>query len=395
MADEPLQKVEGDKTSDVTDHRTGRVDPLASLTVLYDHVPEGEAVIEVAKGVYWARLPLPWSLDHINVYLFKEDNGWTVVDTGANGSRGRDVWEKLFSSVMNGEPIVRVVATHMHPDHIGLAGWLVEKFDSEFVITQAEYLLSNTLWLGASDVFPESELNFLLEHGLDPQFEAMVRAAGYSSYKKGVYKLPSQYRRIEDGSEITFGGRNWKVIIGRGHSPEHACLYSLDGELLLSGDQILPEITSNVSVHAREPQANPLAQWISSLNRMLGITSNPIVLPSHGPVYRGLEERLNALIEGHYNKLVKLHAYLDEPKSSVECFPALFRRKITGMDFFLALGETVAHLHLLRSLGLAEESKDGRLVKFVRKGELNTQELLNAIEALPGINLRPLSDIMP
>ncbi len=394
MAEASLNNVEGDNMSDVTDHRTGRVDPLANLTVLFDDVPSGDTVIEITDGVLWARLPLPWSLDHINVYLFKEDNGWTIVDTGANGSRGRAVWEKLFTTVMNNEPIVRVIATHMHPDHIGLAGWLVEKFNCEFVITQAEYLLSNTLWLGASDVFPESELTFLLEHGLDPQFEAMVRGAGYSSYKKGVYKLPPQYRRIEDGSEIEFGGRKWRVLIGRGHSPEHACLYAEEDGLLLSGDQVLPEITSNVSVHAREPHSNPLAQWITSLNRMLDIDTDPVVLPSHGPVYKGLQERLTALIDGHYKKLVKLHAYLDAPKTATECFPALFRRKITGFDFFLALGEAVAHLHLLESLDLAERSSDGTLSKFVRKNELEVESLLSRLQALPGIDLRGLSDIL-
>jgi glyoxylase-like metal-dependent hydrolase (beta-lactamase superfamily II) len=377
----------------VKDHRPGRIDPLADLDVLFDTVPDGEKVIQVTDGVYWARLPLPWSLDHINVYLFKEEGGWTVVDSGANGKRGKEVWEQLFDGVMQGEPVLKVIATHMHPDHIGLAGWLHEKFGCELIVTQAEYLLANTLWLGASDIFPQSELTFLLENGLDPQFEDMIKGAGYSSYKKGVYRLPSQYRRIEDGSEIEFGGRRWQTIIGRGHSPEHACLYCAEDGLLISGDQILPEITSNVSVHAREPMANPLAQWITSLDRVKAIDSNPVVLPSHGPVYKGLTTRLDALINGHYDKLVKLHAYLDTPKSGVESFPALFRRKITGFDFFLALGESVAHLHLLESIGLAERSFENGIYRFRAVGELKTEDLLAQLGALPGISLRPISDL--
>lgn len=375
------------------DHRISNPVPNQhGLIYPFEGVPGDDKVITVAPGILWARIPLPWSLDHINVYLFEEDGGWTVVDTGANGKTGIEAWKKLEKTALKGLPIRRVIATHMHPDHLGLAGWLVERHGAEFWATQAEYLLANTLWLSASEVFPESELNFLFQSGVDRSYEPMIRAAGFGNFKKGVYELPPSYTRMEDGTEFMLGGRTWRVLVGRGHSPEHACLFCLDEPLLISGDQILPEITSNVSVHGREPLANPLAHWLSSLDRMKNLPGNPLVLPSHGPAFLGADTRLDALINSHLRKLAKLHEWCQEPKSPVKTFRALFRRKIEGMEFFLALGEAVAHLHLLESLGLIKRELVDDVFQFTSVGTFDKSGVVAAANQLPGVELRKIAD---
>lgn len=376
------------------DHRLSSASPSDDgLTYPYgEAVPDGVNIIKVAEDIFWARIPLPWSLDHINVYLFDEGEGWTVIDTGANGKTGIEAWIAFEDTALAGKPIKRVIATHMHPDHLGLAGWLVERHNAEFWTTQTEFMLANTLWHSAGADFPENELTYLFRSGVDRSFEPMIRAAGYGNYKKGVYALPPSYLRIEDGSEFQLGGRKWRVVIGRGHSPEHACLYCLDEPLFIGGDQVLPAITSNVSVYAREPMGNPLAHWLSSLGRMKALPGDPLVLPSHGRAFFGLHARLDALINGHLDKLAKLHEWCLEPRTVVKTFRALYRRKIEGMDFYLALGEAVAHLHLLESLGLMERSFDGEVYIFKSQGSFQQKDLLAAINAQPGIMMRDIKD---
>lgn len=379
--------------ANVADHRGGIVGDDGLYYPFADKVPEGGDVLNVVDGVFWARIPLPWSLDHINVYLFDEGDSWSVVDTGSQGNRGREAWEAIEESLLGGKPITRVIGTHLHPDHVGLAGWLVERYDASLTMTMMEYLSANNIWLGGTKEVPQHELDFLFRAGVSRQFESMIRGARFDNYRKGVHELPPKFLRIEDGSEIMLGGRRWRVVIGRGHSPEHACLSCLDEPIFISGDQVLPNITSNVSVYSREPQANPLAYWIASLDRMRGIPGDPIVLPSHGRVFKGLHARLDALIEGHVKKLRSLHEWCADAKTPVETFPALFRRKVEGMDFYLALGEAIAHLHLLESLGLAAREFDGTVDRFMATGAFEEDQLLDRVKILPGVALRELSDI--
>jgi glyoxylase-like metal-dependent hydrolase (beta-lactamase superfamily II) len=379
----------------VADHRAANR-PVPDDDLFYPHgeaVPAGGSVIQVADGVLWARIPLPWSLDHINVYLFDEGDSWSLVDTGSLGKRGKAAWEALEAQVLDGKPIARVIATHMHPDHLGLAGWLAERHGASFAITQAEYLLASHLWLGGTRDVPDHELDFLFKAGVSRDFEDMIRSGRFDNYRRGVSELPATYTRLEDGSAVRLGGRNWRVVIGRGHSPEHACLACLDEPLFISGDQVLPNITSNVSVSGREPRGNPLAHWIASLERMKAVPGDPIVLPSHGRVFRGLHERLDILVSGHVNKLGALHEYCAEARTVVETFPALFRRKITGMDYYLALGEAMAHLHLLESLDLVERAFDGTVYRFTATGTFDAEVIVPDVAALPGIALRSLKDV--
>jgi len=379
----------------VADHRSGK--PLRgdeNLIYPFEDVPEGNKVVKVADGIVWARIPLPWSLNHINVYLLDEGDSWTLIDTGSQGDRGRETWEQLEAAVLDGKPIKHVVATHMHPDHLGLAGWIAKRHGASFSITQGEYLLAQHLWMSGSKGFPEEELEFLFKAGVARSFEEKIRSAGFGNFKRGVHELPYSFNRLEDGSIITLGRRQWRVVVGRGHSPEHACLICLDEPLFISGDQILPRITSNVSVYAREPMSNPLAHWLSSLDRMRGIEGDPMVLPSHGKVFKGICNRLDSLILSHDRKLRQLHDWCAEPRTPVETFPAMFSRKITGFDFFMALGEAIAHLHLLESIGFLARDFDGEVYRFTAVGDLKGVDLVEASNGLPGIAMRPLSDLV-
>lgn len=381
----------------VADHREnahiGR--SINKLSFPYAEKPSGDTLVELADGVFWARIPLPWALDHINVYLFDEGDSWTLVDTGSLGSRGTEAWEALFAGPIGDKPIGHVVGTHMHPDHIGLAGWICERFSAKFSMTMGEYLMVQQLWLGAADEVPDAELEFLWRAGVNPQVEAMVRKVGYSSFKKGVYKMPSVYNRLEDGSRIKLGGRPFTVVIGRGHSPEHACLVADDGSFMISGDQVLPGITSNVSVFAREPEANSLGHWLTALDRLKGLKVDPIVLPSHGKVFKGLHIRLDDLIAGHMEKLRTLTEHLAEPHSAVDCFPALYSREVTGFDFFMALGEALAHLNFLRSVGVVERTSTEVVDSYRAVRAFEADEAMEKALALPGVALRPLSTVVP
>ena len=249
------------------------------------------------------------------------------------------------------------------------------------------------MWLSGLGDFPESELNHLFKAGVDRSYEDKIRAAGYGNYKKGVYKLPEQYHRMEDGREFMLGGRRWRVVIGRGHSPEHACLQCLDDPLFISGDQVLPHITSNVSVYSREPRGNPLAHWISTLDRMKEVEGNPLVLPSHGRVFFGLSERVDGIIQSHVNKLGKLHDWCKEPRTTVKTFRALYRRKIEGLEFYLALGEAIAHIHLLEALGLMKRELIDDVYVFTACGTYDGESLVDTINKLSGIKMRPLNTL--
>ena len=358
-----------------------------------ERVPQTGELIEVAKDMYWARIPLPWSLDHINIYLADEGDSWTVIDTGANTSTGREAWASLREQSLGGKPISRVVGTHLHPDHIGLAGWLIDADGGRLSMTQGEYLLAHYLWSSAADGVADDEIAFLISAGMKPEYIEMVKQAGFGGFKKGVHKLPRTYDRLQDGSRITIAGAEWVVIIGRGHSPEHACLYCAEKNLMIGGDQILPTISSNVSVYASEPMANPLADWILSLHRLSLLDADPLVLPSHGRIFKGYEKRLKALIGGHDKQLQRLLRSLEEkPRSAVSAFKPLFGRVITGFDFFMALGESVAHLHTLESLGLAKREKADGVTLFSPTGKTYPDNVVGALQTLPSRELRSISD---
>jgi len=302
---------------------------------------------EVADGVYWARFSMPMALDHINLWLLEDGAGWTVVDTCLNLPDARETWERLFGGFMQGRPITRVISTHMHPDHVGLAGWLTERFDCALWMSREEFLKFRAMAADTGRPAPEVAIRFYRGAGYDDeQLEQYKQIFG--NFGRAIAPLPDSFRRLVDRETLTIGGRYWQVIIGSGHSPEHATLYCPALKVLISGDQVLPRITSNVSVFPTEPEGDPLTEWLQSCNQLREILPDDLlVLPAHEAPFYGLHVRLNQVIESHKRDLDSLWEFLAEPRRAVDCYPALFKRNIDGGSMGLATGETLAHLNCL------------------------------------------------
>lgn len=317
----------------------------------------GEA-IEVADGVLWMRLSMPIALDHINVYAIRDGDGWALVDTGLKIPSCRDGWEALLAGPLDGRMITRVICTHMHPDHIGLAGWLCERFAAPLVMTRVEYVTARMLLADTGQPAPESGARFYRAAGWsDAQIETWRKEFG--QFGRAVSPMPSGYVRMREGDRLTIGGEAWRVVVGEGHSPEHACLWRESDDLVLGGDQILPKISSNVSVWATEADADPLEDWLASLERMKTVLpDDALVLPSHGEVFRGVQTRLDALIRGHHAGLRRLLRTLKTPKRAVDVFSALFARPIGQGVLGMATGESLAHLNYLTHRGQAVRTRD-------------------------------------
>ncbi|NBZ86984.1 MBL fold metallo-hydrolase [Stagnihabitans tardus] len=315
------------------------------ITYPYD-APEGFAAVEVAPGIRWLRLPLPWALDHVNAYALEDAHGWTLVDTGIDSKRMRAHWQGILTVTLGGKPVTRLIATHHHPDHIGLAGW--------FQGQEVELLTSRTAWLYARmltldtqrDLSPES-LTFQARAGVDPS----TRGDRFA-FSDVVAPMPLGFTRLEEGDWITAGGRRWQVRLGQGHAPDHVTLWSDD--VVIMGDQVLPSISPNIGVYPTEPEADPLGEYLSTLQRFAPLAGDQLILPGHQRPFYGLAPRIEALIAEHEAGLDRLAAHLSTPRTAVGCFPALYRREITPGEFGLALAETLAHLNRLRVLGRAQ-----------------------------------------
>nr|WP_255500790.1 MBL fold metallo-hydrolase [Caulobacter sp. 17J80-11] len=332
----------------------------------FDRRPEPGEAIEVADGVLWLRLPLPFALDHINVWALRDGEGWTVVDTGVASSACKDAWRDALSGPLQGRPVTRVICTHMHPDHVGLAGWLVRKFDCRLWMTRLEYMICRVLVADTGREAPEEGVRFYRACGWSAEQLEGYRAR-FGGFGKGVHPLPDGYRRIEDGDSIQIDGRAWRVVVGDGHSPEHACLWRAEDGVLISGDQVLPKISSNVSVWPTEPEADPLSDWLASLAKLKReIPADALVLPSHGDPFRGLHDRLDALTRGHERSLERLQRMLKEPKRATDVFGALFARAIGDDMLGMATGESVAHLNCLERRGRVVRELDDNGVLWWR-----------------------------
>ncbi|HEU0196942.1 MAG TPA: MBL fold metallo-hydrolase [Nevskiaceae bacterium] len=315
--------------------------------------PELGTACEVGPGVLWMRMPLPFDLNHINVWAIREGDGWALVDTGVRSADGAAAWQRLFSGMLAG-PVTRVFVTHMHPDHIGLAGWLTRKFSCRLWITRLEYLTCRVLTADTGREAPEDGIRFFQQAGWDEASIERYRTR-FGGFGKLIYTLPDSFRRLRDGDRIDIGGHEWRVVVGTGHSPEHACLYCAELKLLIAGDQVLPRISSNVSVFPTEPQANPLADWLASLDKLAReVPDDVLVLPAHNEPFHGLHARLAALRAGHERGLARLRVALAEPRRAVDVFPTLFAHAVTGKDetlMSLATGESLANLNYLVARG--------------------------------------------
>jgi glyoxylase-like metal-dependent hydrolase (beta-lactamase superfamily II) len=318
---------------------------------------DGDAV-EVADGVHWLRFPLPFSLKFINLYLLEDGDGWTIVDTCVDMPSSRALWLGHMEKIMEGRSIKRVIVTHLHPDHVGLAGWLTREADCELWMSRTDFLMCKTLAADTGKEAPQVALDFYRAIGFDEENLENYRKR-FGGFGSAISTLPDSFRRLTDGETFEINGRYWQVVMGSGHAPEHACLYCPGLKVLISGDQVLPRISSNVSVFPTEPDGDPLKDWLDSCAKLREILpNNLLVLPAHQEPFYGLHTRLTRLIEGHETGLDRLYNLLAEPKRVMDCFSALFKRKI-GPDLLgLASGETLAHLNCLIGRKLINRSRD-------------------------------------
>lgn len=341
---------------------------MGSLNFPFEGKPEPGGTIEVAPGVHWVRFPLPFSLDHINVWLIEDGEGWAVVDTGLRGPETEAQWHRLFEGTMGGRPVTRVFVTHLHPDHVGQAGFLTRHFGAELWMTREEFLLARLLCLDVRPEPPPEAVEFYRRCGFSGEMLETYKARGFGNFSLGVTEMPLGHRRLADGDTVEIGGNLWEVVVGRGHSPEHACLWCPALGLLISGDQVLPRISSNVSVGVSDPEGDPLTDWLASLETVARrVPDDVLVLPSHNEPFTGLHHRLQRLAIGHQRRLDLIMEALDEPRHAIDLMGPMFRRKLEGSDLMLAVGEGLAHLHCLRSRGLIarEDGADG--VRYWRR----------------------------
>jgi glyoxylase-like metal-dependent hydrolase (beta-lactamase superfamily II) len=351
-------------------HQTFAMNPLEHQI----HYPLGDALpleggsIVVAPGVHWIRMGLPFALDHINLWLLRDRqpgaggvtlDGWTVVDCCIDSAATRAQWEQIFVNCLGGLPILRVIVTHMHPDHIGLAHWLCERWGVQLWISATDYNVARVAVYDPQGFGGEAGADFYALHGAqDPSFLAHVRGRA-SYFPTLVPALPPRFRRIMDGDTLNIGGRGWRCISGYGHAPEHMALFCAELTTLISGDMVLPRISTNVSVHASEPEANPLQLFLTSLLRYLDLPESTLVLPSHGKPFTGLATRIAQLQNHHHERLADiLLTAQDNALSAADTLPILFQRKLDTHQMTFAMGEALAHLHHLWMDGKLERSLD-------------------------------------
>lgn len=334
----------------------------AHLVYPFTNVPATGEAFEVADGVLWIRMPMPLSLSHINLWAIEDGEGWAIVDTGLHTSDTAAAWCQLHAGPLGGRPITRVFVTHMHPDHSGMAGWLTRKFGCRLWMTRLEYLYGCMLAADAGREAPEDGVSFYRRAGWNEKALEDYRAC-FGNFGKSMYPMPDSFRRLHDGERVTIGAHEWRVIVGKGHSPEHACLYCPAQKLLISGDQVLPRISSNVSVYPTEPDAEPISEWLGSLARLGSqVPDDVLVLPAHNEPFCNLHVRLDELIRSQERALERVRESLAEPKRVTDLFAALFARKVDTdpMLLSMATGETIACLNHLVGSGEAVAQGDSQ-----------------------------------
>ena len=312
--------------------------PPQGLRYPWEDPPEEGAAIEVAPGVLWMRLPLPMKLDHVNVYALDDGDSWTVIDTGFASRRSRSIWQALLDGPLAGRPVTRVIVTHHHPDHVGLAGWFQSEFGAELVTTRTAWLFSRMLMLDEQVVPAPETIAFYKSAGMDPEILAERASERPFNFADVVAPMPLGFTRIQQGDVVTIAGRQWDVHTGNGHAPEHATFWSRDDNLVLAGDQILPSISPNIGVYATEPMADPVADWLESCERLAGLARRDhLVLGGHKLPFTGLPVRMRQLIDNHHSALDRLLDHLTEPRTAHGCFQPLFKREIGEGEYGLSL----------------------------------------------------------
>jgi glyoxylase-like metal-dependent hydrolase (beta-lactamase superfamily II) len=324
---------------------------------LGDQLPESGSTLEVAPGVRWIRMSLPFALNHINLWLLRDDiagpdgcvvQGWSIVDCCITVDAAKAQWEDIFATQLQGLPVLRVIVTHMHPDHIGLAWWLCQRWNAPLWISATDYNAARNSSRSTTGFGGSGAADFFAAHGLnDP--DALAKVRGRTSYYPGmVPEVPPRFCRMMDGDTVRIGGRDWRCISGYGHAPEHIALYCDELQLLIGGDMMLPRISTNVSVYDVEPESNPLQLFLASVDKFRALPEDTLTLPSHGKPFRGLHRRIEQLHDHHRDRLAEvMDACAVSPQTAADVLPMMFKRPLDLHQTTFAMGEAVAHLHLL------------------------------------------------
>lgn len=344
--------------------------PAATDSIHYPGlaVPAPGEAVPVQDGVWWLRMPLPISLDHINLWLIEEPGGYALVDTGMATAETRALWEHLASTVLRGRPLTRIVLTHLHPDHCGLAAWLQQRFDvplwtSAATVAQLRVLLGDT----SQETLAE-RLAFFAGHGVDPVAD-MAPALGSRGYQESVAGLPVAERLLLDDEVTAIGARDWRWLETGGHARGHLCLYAAQPQaVLIVGDQILPTISPNVGLTPLTTDPNPLATYLQSLERLSALDPLTLVLPSHGRPFVGIAARAGEIRQHHERHFAKLFEACRTPLTAFQCLPFLYRRPQRGFNLFLAMGEALAHLEFLTHAGQFERVVQNSITRYQRLG---------------------------
>lgn len=331
---------------------------------------EGEApaygeTVEVADGVLWLRLPLPYQLDHVNIYLLREGNGWAVIDAGIYDARTVEIWEALFEGVLKGTPLTRLLVSHHHPDHMGAAGWLAKRCDIPLLATRQEYLIGKYLGTGSTATNGDFQLQHFLKNGATDAAAALVVEQGLA-YLRSVSSLPDVYQPLEAGERLELGGRCFEVFTGGGHSPDQAMLWCAEDDLFFSADQVISKISPNVSVMAAEPEADPLGRFIASLTELQEVIGEEaFTLPGHRTPLKAPCARMRELISHHALRCDELEALLSGgAQSAHELTPQLFPRLKDPHQLSFAFAEVLAHLNYMRGQGRLVSAVEGGVQRF-------------------------------
>ncbi|MGI9421317.1 MAG: MBL fold metallo-hydrolase [Geminicoccaceae bacterium] len=336
---------------------TDRSEPELIRTVSALQMTASGPAVTMSADLKGMRLKLPFALDHVNVWLLRDGDGWTLIDTGIDDWPTRDHWSERLEELLEGRPLRRLIATHFHPDHMGLAGWLCERTSADFWATRTEWLTARALSHDVSDDFIEAGRRYDHAAGLESEW-VEKRAQRGNLYRTRASAPPATYRRVCEGDDILIDGEPWRVLIGRGHAPEMMCLFNAGREILIAADQVLQKISPNISVWPAEPDADPLNDYIQSLAPLRALPESTLVLPSHGQPFHGLHVRIDQLISHHDERLERAVDAASDGRTAVEIMPALFERELDAHQLGFALGEALAHLNHLVFKGLLTRTRD-------------------------------------
>lgn len=328
--------------------------------------PAPGKIEQVDKNIFWARMPLPFVIDHVNVYILEDVDGLTLVDTGLNVNVCKENWISIFESFFDSKPIKRIIITHHHPDHVGLLGWLIKRNDCEVLVSRTSWLLARMLYLDKQENPSYQAIDFLRKAGMsEKSLNETVQSKPFN-FSDVVHEIPLGFRALQPREQIFAGGQHWRVEFGNGHAPDHVTLWGVDKSTLIAGDQVLPGISSNLGVYPTEPSLNTVGLWMETCKLFRAMANSDfLVLPGHNLPFYGLVTRLDQLIENHVGALKRIEAVLKKKScTAVELFEPIFKRQIKSSEYSLALAESVGHINYLRALGKLKysERQDGAIL---------------------------------